>query len=258
MAALTNAHEMTAEMRRVRQARQYRPDPVPDEIVDELLEIARWTGSARNTQPWHFIVITDKEQLRQISALRTPINWVAAAPLAIAIVLNGASGTSEAYDEGRVSERLFIGARPGAGRRHRLVPRRGAAAAGQGDPRHPAGAGRALGGRPRLPDDDQRPAPEPRRERAQAAVRDRQLWADGRRVKAPGSRGLTPPDTDRVSRGTSARSSGRGSGCGSPPSPHARRRARGCWRGGRGCSSGHGAPSADPARRRGFRPPRGR
>jgi len=111
MAALTNAHEVTAAMRKVRQARQYHPDPVPDAIVSELLEIARWTGSARNTQPWHFVVITDKEQLRQISQLRTPINWVADAPLAIAIVLNGASGTSEAYDEGRVSERLFIGAR---------------------------------------------------------------------------------------------------------------------------------------------------
>lgn len=111
MAALANAREVVAELRKVRQARQYRPDPVPDEIVGELLEIARWTGSARNTQPWRFIVITDKEQLRRISELRTPINWVADAPLAIAIVLDGASGTSEAYDEGRVSERLLIGAR---------------------------------------------------------------------------------------------------------------------------------------------------
>ena len=111
MAALANAHEVTAELRKVRQARQYRPDPIPDEVLNELLEIARWTGSARNTQPWHFIVITDKEQLRQISELRTPINWVADVPLAIAIVTNGANAVSEVYDEGRVSERLFIGAR---------------------------------------------------------------------------------------------------------------------------------------------------
>ena len=111
MAALANAHEVTAELRKVRQARQYRPDPIPDAVLNELLEIARWTGSARNTQPWHFIVITDKEQLRQISELRTPINWVADVPLAIAIVTNGANAASEVYDEGRVSERLFIGAR---------------------------------------------------------------------------------------------------------------------------------------------------
>ncbi len=99
------------EMKKVRQARQYRPDPVPDEILAELLEVARWTGSSRNTQPWHFIVVTDKQQLHDLSQVRTPINWVAEAPLAIAIVLNGASPISEAYDEGRVTERLLVAAR---------------------------------------------------------------------------------------------------------------------------------------------------
>ncbi len=111
MATLANAREVTRELCKVRQARQYRPEPVPDDVVAELLEIVRWTGSSRNTQPWHFIVITDKEQLRQISRLRPPIAWVADAPLAIAIVLNGANATSEAFDEGRVTERLLIGAR---------------------------------------------------------------------------------------------------------------------------------------------------
>jgi hypothetical protein len=57
------------------------------------------------------VVITDKEQLRQISRLRPPINWVAEVPLAIGIVLNGASAESEAFDEGRLTERLLIGAK---------------------------------------------------------------------------------------------------------------------------------------------------
>lgn len=98
-------------VRTVRQARQYKPDPVPAAVIEELLEVARWTGSSRNTQPWHFIAITDKEQLRKIAALRSNINWLAEAPLAIAIVLDGASELSEAYDEGRVTERLLIAAR---------------------------------------------------------------------------------------------------------------------------------------------------
>ncbi len=110
MGTLTNAREATAEMRKVRQIRQYRPDAVPDDVLAEFLEIARWTGSSRNTQPWHFIVVTDKEQLRRISQVRAAINWVADAPLAIAIVLDGANDTAEAYDEGRVTERLLIGA----------------------------------------------------------------------------------------------------------------------------------------------------
>ncbi len=109
--AIENAREVTAEMCKVRQSRQYQPDPVPDDVVAELLEIARWTGSSRNTQPWHFIVVTDPDQLRQISEIRPPIKWVADAPLAIAIVLDGTNATTEAYDEGRVTERLLIGAR---------------------------------------------------------------------------------------------------------------------------------------------------
>lgn len=110
MGVASNAAEVLEQVRKVRQIRQYRPDPVPEDALNHLLEIARWTGSSRNTQPWHFIVIRDQETLRKISQLRTPINWVADAPLAIAIVLDGANPTSEAYDEGRVSERLLIAA----------------------------------------------------------------------------------------------------------------------------------------------------
>jgi len=98
-------------MTKVRQARQYLPKNVPADILDQLLEIARWTGSSRNTQPWHFIVVTDKDQLFALSRVRTAINWVAEAPLAIALVLNGASMASEAYDEGRVTERLLVAAK---------------------------------------------------------------------------------------------------------------------------------------------------
>jgi nitroreductase len=107
----TDAAPTLELMRKARQFRQYRPDPVPDEALHELLELARWTGSSRNTQPWHFIVITDKDVLYQVSRVRTPINWVADAPLAIGIVLNGGDIASEAFDEGRVTERLLIGAR---------------------------------------------------------------------------------------------------------------------------------------------------
>lgn len=98
-------------IRTVRQARQYGPEPVTAEQIEQLLEVARWTGSSVNSQPWHFIAVTDRTKLRQIAQLRQRINWVAEAPLAIAIVLDGKSSRSEAYDEGRVTERLLIAAR---------------------------------------------------------------------------------------------------------------------------------------------------
>jgi len=90
-------------IRRVSQIRQYKDEPVPDDVVDELLELARWT--------WHFIVVRDKERLRTIAALRPSINWAAGAPLGIAIVFPPGSGLGEAYDEGRVTERLLTGAK---------------------------------------------------------------------------------------------------------------------------------------------------
>jgi nitroreductase len=136
MASQASAGNTNEVMRHVRQARQYKPDPVPQEVIEELLDVARWTGSSRNTQPWHFIAITDKGQLQKISELRTAINWVAGTPLAIAIVLNGDSDISEAYDEGRVTERLMIGA-------HALGL--GAGVAWFGDASQQAGAKQILG-----------------------------------------------------------------------------------------------------------------
>jgi nitroreductase len=112
MAAIDNASAVVEEIRKVRQARLFEPKPVPDDVLDQLLEVARWSGSSRNTQPWHFVVVKDKETLRQISQLRDPINWVADAPVAIAIVLDGKGAPeSESYDEGRLTERVLIAAR---------------------------------------------------------------------------------------------------------------------------------------------------
>jgi nitroreductase len=101
---------MIERMRTVRQARQYTDEKIPEDVVRQVLRVAQWTGSSRNSQPWHFVVVTDKDQLRKISQLRAPINWLAAAPLGIAIVLDGGSPMSEAYDEGRVTERILVAA----------------------------------------------------------------------------------------------------------------------------------------------------
>jgi nitroreductase len=98
-------------IRSVRQIRQYAAEEVPDAVVKQLLRVAQWTGSSRNTQPWHFVVLRDTDLLRKIGQLRTAINWLAGAPLGIAIVLDGSGNpVSEAYDEGRVTERILIAA----------------------------------------------------------------------------------------------------------------------------------------------------
>jgi hypothetical protein len=123
-------------IRRVSQIRQYSPEPVPDKVVDQLLELARWTGSAKNGQPWRFIVVRDKERLKKLGALRPPIGWLASAPLGIAIVLEGAEPMFGAYDEGRLTERLMTGA---------TILGYGGGTAWFGGPTHDAEAKRILG-----------------------------------------------------------------------------------------------------------------
>ncbi|HYU82287.1 MAG TPA: nitroreductase family protein [Candidatus Polarisedimenticolia bacterium] len=127
-------------IRRVSQIRQYSSEPVPDEIVDQLLELARWTGSSKNSQPWRFIVVRDKDRLKKLAALRPNINWAAAAPVGIAIVLEGGDAVGEAYDEGRLTERLLTGAN---------LLGFGGGVAWFGEPTHQAEAKRILG----IPDD---------------------------------------------------------------------------------------------------------
>ncbi len=98
-------------MNKVRQSRIYLDTPVSKDDLQTLLEVAQWSGSAKNTQPWHFIVIENKEMLGKLAALRSNIDWVANVPMVIALVFDGKDTVLESFDEGRIFERLAIAAR---------------------------------------------------------------------------------------------------------------------------------------------------
>jgi nitroreductase len=56
-------------IRQRRSIRKFRDDPVPREMIDEILEAARLAPSGSNRQPWRFIVVTDpaeRARLRKI------------------------------------------------------------------------------------------------------------------------------------------------------------------------------------------------
>src|SRR6185369_16156940 len=69
--------------------RRYLDRPVPEAVVHKIVEAGRLTGSAMNLQPWHFIVIQDRETLRRLGALARSGPYIAAAPLAIAVEKTG-------------------------------------------------------------------------------------------------------------------------------------------------------------------------
>jgi nitroreductase len=94
----------------LRQSRRFLDRPVPPEIVADLLEVARWTGSAKNGQPWEFIVVDDPATNAALATMGQYAGFLDNVALSIVIVLNGTSPRSEAYDEGRLSERLMLAA----------------------------------------------------------------------------------------------------------------------------------------------------
>ena len=78
--------EFLAFLKERRSIRTYLDKAISDKEVEMILEAARWTPSASNKQPWEFIVIKNKEILREISKKAFYGRHIKRAPLAIAIV----------------------------------------------------------------------------------------------------------------------------------------------------------------------------
>ncbi len=86
--------------------RRFKPDPVPDEIVQKLLQVAWWAPSSRNQQPWHFIVIRDRETLMKIGTISTYGPFLKDAPVAIAIAMENADRPE--LDAGRALQQMEL------------------------------------------------------------------------------------------------------------------------------------------------------
>ena len=72
------------------ETREFKPDSVPEAVIHKILEAGRWSPSQRNRQPWHFIVIQHRQTLQQLGAMAASGPYLADAPLAIAVVTEGA------------------------------------------------------------------------------------------------------------------------------------------------------------------------
>ncbi len=46
--------------------RSFTTEPVPQEIIDQILEAGRWAPSTQNRQPWRFLVITDRALIQKL------------------------------------------------------------------------------------------------------------------------------------------------------------------------------------------------
>lgn len=98
-----DAYECLRDRRTVR---RFETIPVPETVVTKILKAARWAPSSRNQQPWHLVVIRNKETLSQIGGIAGTGTFIAEAPVAIAVVMENADQPQ--MDAGRALQQMEI------------------------------------------------------------------------------------------------------------------------------------------------------
>ncbi len=90
-AALPSPESLLTLLQARRSIRRYRPDPVPDGMISQLVEAGRWAPSASNRQPWAFIVVQDETIRRKVAehAAYYFIRWAHVEKAPLLIVLCG-------------------------------------------------------------------------------------------------------------------------------------------------------------------------
>lgn len=88
--------------------REFKPDPVPDRVIRRMLQAARWAPSARNRQPWNFVIIQNRDTLAQIGSIASSGGFIGGAPLAVAAVMD--RGGRPEFDAGRSLQQMELAA----------------------------------------------------------------------------------------------------------------------------------------------------
>lgn len=71
-----------------RSVRAFRPDDVPNAVVEQLIDAARWAPSAGNIQPWEFIIVRNPELKRKLAEAALGQRFIEEAPVVIVVCAN--------------------------------------------------------------------------------------------------------------------------------------------------------------------------
>jgi nitroreductase len=113
MTDAASPREIVRPLRRARQVREFTDQPLTDAQLAAITDVARWTGSSRNSQPWRFLEIREPGTIRRLEAVGLPqTRSLKTATAVVAIVLpdDDERRISHAYDDGRAAERMLIAA----------------------------------------------------------------------------------------------------------------------------------------------------
>jgi nitroreductase len=98
--------QLLSELRAVR---RFSEQPIPDDVLADILEVARWTGSSGNSQRWELLVVHERDMLRELATLAPNGDHLGLAQLAVVQIINGPN-VGPAFDAGRQVERLMLAA----------------------------------------------------------------------------------------------------------------------------------------------------
>src|SRR5256712_5024882 len=75
--------EVLEAIKSVKSVSKYKPDPVPEQKVQAVVNAARFAVSADNIQPWKFIVVSDEDAKRKLAGACTNGRHITDAPLVV-------------------------------------------------------------------------------------------------------------------------------------------------------------------------------
>jgi nitroreductase len=99
--------EVFDAVRTVLAVRAYRDEPVPTDVIHRIVEAGRLTASSQNRQPWHFIVVDERDVVRQLGALSTSGPYTSDAAFAIVVGVNADSRSGPA-DAARAIQSMVL------------------------------------------------------------------------------------------------------------------------------------------------------
>ena len=95
-------------VRTVLAIREFDPRPLPEDVVRRILEAGRLTASARNVQPWHFVLVRDRQGLRKLGSLVRTGPYTAGAAAAVIVGYEKATGQYAVSDASRAIQSMLL------------------------------------------------------------------------------------------------------------------------------------------------------
>jgi len=95
-----------------RNVRSFADRPIAAEHLDQILEAARRAPSSRNSQPWDFVLVTDRAQLERLSTAWVGAGHVARSAATIALIVDDSDVAARRvqFDLGQVTMSIMIAA----------------------------------------------------------------------------------------------------------------------------------------------------